>query len=145
MPPCAQPPVTGDTIKTVPAVEQRLARKARKAQQQEEADEEDTEGESSDESQHDYMDEEEEQEFFDKVVDTTGGVEEAVMFSQLNLSRPFLRAIEGKHMCLLLLCSVLLWGCAWEGGGGDIEGCSCCCSHRCCRRRCPTVLFVCCA
>jgi hypothetical protein len=67
-------------------VEQRIARNAKRVQEK-------SGGSSDDDSEHDYMDEEEEKDYFDVVVDKNGS-KDALMFSQLNLSRPFLRAIE---------------------------------------------------
>ncbi|RYH23051.1 DEAD/DEAH box helicase [archaeon] len=88
-----------DNVRAMPRVEKRIARMKKAAQKQTESDNEDEQDNDDTDLDSDPeengMNEEDEKEYFAEVVDSSniGG---GLMFSQLNLSRPFLRAIE--HM-----------------------------------------------
>eukprot|EP01039_Chlorochromonas_danica_P005723 gene5723-6307_t len=92
------PQLKDDKLKTMAHIEQRLARNAAKQKDSATAESEDSAAESdsdSDGEEENYMNEEDEQAYFDVVVDTKkNGEHKDIDFSQLNLSRPFLRAIE---------------------------------------------------
>jgi ATP-dependent RNA helicase DDX27 len=84
----------GSGTKAMPRAEARAARAAEKLDRKKRAKESaaTSAGSDSDDDQERGMGEEEEREYFDSIVDDNSG--DVSMFSQLNLSRPLLRAVE---------------------------------------------------